>query len=138
VTVPKSVCGPIRNWLGAGSPTSVSGGYRLMLNVQVGRWARRVRVSAGSPSAVAHSSSRSSVSVRMAAVQRPTSRASSGTSAGQTLGGNQTSSIAGSPVRVSAPAAKDSLRSGGVGSPSTQPFASTPGASHPRPPIRTA
>ena len=54
-------------------------------------------------------------------------RCSSGTSAGQTFGGNHTASTAASPVGVSAPTANDSLRSGGVSVPSTSAFASTPG-----------
>ena len=34
--MPKSVCGPIRNWFSSGSPAIASGGYQLMFMVCVG------------------------------------------------------------------------------------------------------
>ena len=57
VTVPKSVCGPIRNWPGSGrATTSVSGGYRLMLNAYVGWSMAGVKKSRSSAEGLARSS----------------------------------------------------------------------------------
>jgi hypothetical protein len=54
----------------------------------------------------------------MAAVYSSTSGCSDGTSAGHALGANQIRSTSESPVAVSAPRLKLSLRSGGVSVPS--------------------
>ena len=99
--MPKSVCGPMRNWPGCRLPDPVSGGYRLMLKRErrvAGERGERVD---GCPSASAHSTSSSSADARICARYRSTGARSSGTSAGQTFGGNQTASTAGSPVGVS-------------------------------------
>src|SRR5215831_18222860 len=53
VTVPKSVCGPIRNWPGSGAPATAIGGYQLMFIVWVACPVYRVKKSASSPSAAA-------------------------------------------------------------------------------------
>src|SRR5215469_18824658 len=62
VTVPKSVCGPIRNWPGSGAPATAIGGYQLMFMVCVTCAVCRVKKSGARPSAAAHSMSSSSAS----------------------------------------------------------------------------
>jgi hypothetical protein len=67
VTVPKSVCGPMRNWPGSGGPTCDIGGYQLMFIVYDGWSVCAVKKSGARPSAVAHTTSSSSPRERIRA-----------------------------------------------------------------------
>lgn len=119
VTVPKSVCGPMRNWPGSGSPTTSVPGYQLMLKPQVGWPVWLVKKSACSAQGGGQQLQKLvGQHAHAAQVFRHHGVEFRRLGFYHTLGRNHSSSITGSPVGSSAARDQDSLRSGGVSMPS--------------------
>lgn len=118
VTVPKSVCGPMRNWPGSGSPTTSVPGYQLMLKPYVGWSMCFVKKSGSRPRASPSSARRWFSSSPILVRYSSQSFCSSGASAGHTFGAYHSALISGSSNSSCVANVSDSLRSGGVSVPS--------------------